>query len=484
MRVADSDSDSGSEGGVSDGELEWLEKDIGTIIAKEDPQAKTLKLLSGVQSQLRGLREKKGGPKKKGVVKSFRGGYTPIGSTAGSFWRMKRLLASVDAGYNSEDDPDYQPGDEVEQVKKPRELSDTGADSSFTSGIATSERGKKGTKRERLDTAGSSISVGKRSDRVRAESGGKKLPYWVRAISLPEKFDPELGKYVAVDKGYSEEKDPDYELPKTDEEIDVSEEEDEELEKLVKEALEELPEDLKKGKHKISKVISPIKVSLTPCKDGEEQQAEDEILTLDSEEEEISKEKPPGMWVKEIFMKEQSEEYDSLEDPEYVPPSIIYETDKEYDEYSDGGDVIPKEELSVLLDEQKKHLVPPSTYIPIWVPVPSPAEKIARAKEQVEMKKDESKSETSGKDTDSNGKKVLEVPHVKESEKKVEAKAPKVAVLKAGETGLTPTMKKVDGESEKEVEAQAPNVAVLKAGETGLTPNMKKLKVDGKHQGV
>ena len=84
-----------------------------------------------------------------------------------------------------------------------------------------------------------------------------------------------------------------------------------------------------------SKVISPIKVSLTPCKDGEEQQVEDEILTLDSEEEEISQEKPPGMWAKEIFMKEQSEEYDSLEDPEYVPPSIIYETDKEYDEVRD-----------------------------------------------------------------------------------------------------------------------------------------------------
>merc|ERR1719431_346698 len=338
-RVADSDSDSGSECGVSDGELEWLEKDIGTIIAKEDPQAKTLKLLSDVQSQLRGVRVKKGGPKKKGVAKSFRVGYTPLGSTEGSFWRMKRLLASVDAGYNSEDDPNYEPGDEVEQVKKPRELSDTGADSSFTSGVATSERGKKvGTKRERLDTLGSIASVGKRSDRVRAESGGKKLPYWVRALSLPEKFDPELGKYVAVNKGYSEDKDPDYELPVTDEETDVTEEEDEELEKLVKEALEELPEDLKEGRHKTGKVVSPIKVSLTPCKEGEEL-PEDEILTLDSDEEEISQEKQPGMWVKEIFMKEQS---------------------KEYDEYSDGGDVIPKEEVTVVLDEQKKHLVPPS----------------------------------------------------------------------------------------------------------------------------
>merc|ERR1719193_845566 len=170
-RVADSDSDSGSEDGVSDGELEWLEKDIGTIIAKEDPQAKTLKLLSDVQSQLRGVRGKKGGPKKKGVVKSFRGGYTPMSSTDGSFWRMKKLLASVEAEYNSDDDPDYVPGDEVEEVKKPRVLSDTGADSSFTSGLAVSEKGKKmGAKRERLDTVGSSVSVGKRSDRVRAAS--------------------------------------------------------------------------------------------------------------------------------------------------------------------------------------------------------------------------------------------------------------------------------------------------------------------------
>merc|ERR1711875_105189 len=173
--------------------------------------------------------------------------------------------------------------------------------------------------------------------------------------------------------------------------------------KLVKEALEELPDELKNGKHKLGKVISPVKVTLTPVKDGEEQ--EEEILTLDSDEDEIAQ-KPLEMWAKELLMKEQSEEYDSEEDPEYVPPSIIYETDKEYDEYSDGGDAIPKEEVGNLLAEVKKPLEPPASYIPIWVPVPSPAEKIARAKKQVEIAKDESKSETSGKDTDSNGKKV------------------------------------------------------------------------------
>merc|ERR1712025_112811 len=360
-----------------------------------------------------------------------------------SFWRMRKLLATLDAGYNSEDDPDYEPGDEVEHVRKPREISNT-ADSSFTSGVATSEPGRMGP-RGRMDTNVSSVSVGKRSDRVHAESGGRKLPYWVRALSLPEKFDPELGKFVAVDTGYLEEKDPDYELPMTDEEIMESEEEDEEveLEQLVKEALEELPAELKEGKHK----------SLTPSKESDEEAKED-ILTLDSDGEGSTKEKPPGMWVRELLLKEQADEYDSDEDPEYVPPSIIYETDKEYDEYSDGGDEIPKEEVTELLNEQKMRLEPPSTYIPIWVPIPSPAEKIARAKEQVvidgEKNRDESKSETSGKDTDSNGKKVDKVLPMKTNAQV--------------ETGLTPVLKNLnlegrdvgDGSNSKNIEIPKP----------------------------
>jgi len=152
-------------------------------------------------------------------------------------------------------------------------------------------------------------------------------------------------------------------------------------------------------------------------------------------------------------MKEQSEEYDSEEDPEYVPPSIIYETDKEYDEYSDGGDAIPQEEVENLLKEVKKPLEPPASYIPIWVPVPSPAEKIARAKEQVENTKDESKSETSGKDTDSNGKKDED------------------------------EAKKVDANDDGKKVVEGETVKVHKKGgipESGLTPIMKKLNVDDK----
>ena len=72
-RVANTDdSDSGSDDGVTDGELEWLEKDIGLMIGKEDPQAKTLKLLQNVQTQLGAVRGSKKGPKKSGGSKVAR----------------------------------------------------------------------------------------------------------------------------------------------------------------------------------------------------------------------------------------------------------------------------------------------------------------------------------------------------------------------------------------------------------------------------
>merc|ERR1719186_1791238 len=438
-RVADGDSDTGSDEGVSEGELEWLEKDIGTMIAKEDPQAKTLKLLTDVQAQLGNMRGKKGS-RKSGVVKNFRAGYTPMATSSNSFWRMKRILASVEAGYNSSSDPDYEPGDEVEQVTRPRTGSET-ADSSFTSGVASSVAGGKMKKRDRLSSTTSTATMAKRSDRVRAESGGKKLPYWVRALSLPDKFDAEAGKFVPLDKGYSEERDPDYNLPETDVETELSEEDDDkdELEALVKEALEELPEDLKDGKHKTGrKVVSPVKVTLTPSKEGNEDPQE-EILTLDSEEEEPAKERPPALWVRELLLTEQPEEYDSGEDPEFVPPPVIYETDREYDEYSDGGDKIPDDEVKSLLSDEKTTLAPPSTYIPIWISVNSPAEKIARAKEQLEElgggdDQEASKSETSGKDTDSNGKKIDEA---------TSATKPVPKPLPDAGTGWTPAMRKM-----------------------------------------
>jgi len=167
-------------------------------------------------------------------------------------------------------------------------------------------------------------------------------------------------------------------------------------------------------------------------------------------------------------------DYDSGDDPEYVPPSVIYETDKEYDEYSDDGDKIPEEEVESLLTEQKTPLVPPSSYIPIWVPVSSPAEKIARAKEQLkesgEVDKEVSKSETSGKDTDSNGKKTEGLTSVVKAVPKIQEAA----------TGLTPAMRKMkvdnrasseDGEGEIPKPKRERKKSKAKSGDDVEKPN-------------
>ena len=79
------------------------------------------------------------------------------------------------------------------------------------------------------------------------------LPYWVAAVSKAEKFDPELEKFVAEDKYYKEEEDPDYVLPATDDDTGTEEEElegEEQLSLLNSEANNDLPEDIKDGKYK------------------------------------------------------------------------------------------------------------------------------------------------------------------------------------------------------------------------------------------
>ena len=79
------------------------------------------------------------------------------------------------------------------------------------------------------------------------------LPYWVAAVSKAEKFDPELQKFVAEDRYYKEEEDPDYVLPATDDDTGTEEEEaegEEQLSLLNSEANNDLPEDIKDGKYK------------------------------------------------------------------------------------------------------------------------------------------------------------------------------------------------------------------------------------------
>ena len=87
--------------------------------------------------------------------------------------------------------------------------------------------------------------------------------------------------------------------------------------------------------------------------------------------------------------------------------------------------MIPADELKDLQGDQEC-FNPPANYISVWVPITSPAEKIARAKEQLSSEcKEASGAETSGKDTDSND--VV-----------TESKSKREELNK--ETGLTPMM--------------------------------------------
>merc|ERR1719394_95074 len=454
--------DSESDEDVTDGELEWLQKDLQTIIDKEDPNTKTLKLLKDVHFQLNTSRGSQTKPIKKTGIKSLRGGYTPMKSCAEDFWRMKRMMASVEADYNSESDPDYHPGDDVEIITRPRSASETQGDTSFTGSTAASSIHNRSGRSRRS-------SVGSMSTNNNVPVTKRPLPYWVKEMSKSEKYDPDLEKFVQDDKYYREENDPDYELPATDDEIETEEEDIEDAEQvdlLNQEAKDNLPDDIKEGKYKEkTKVVSPVKVTLTPSKEGD-QEPQEQIVTLESEgegqdESDATKEteKHPQLWEKCLMMTEQPEDYDSEDDPEYVPPAIIIDTDLEYDELLDGEDYeISDNEMELLKADASKDAtsLTPKCYMPIWVPVESPAERIQRAKEQfasvvndkVEM------ADTSGKDTDSNGKKD----------------GPLTQVL-VEETGLTPSMKKL-------------NVGVkAEEGGEGASPKPKRERKKSKSKG-
>merc|ERR1719300_1688181 len=224
-------------------------------------------------------------------------------------------------------------------------------------------------------SAVSGTTVAKRDRNVSAKDAGKKLPLWVRAVSRPEMFDPEIEKFVAMDREYSEDKDPDYVLPETDFESLSSEGEDEELEELVRAALEELSPELKEGKHRLAandggaKIESQVSTAAEQVDEDDESKGpklwvkelvmneQSDVYNSEEDPEYVppSNVKLPRLWVKELMMNEQSDAYNSEDDPEYVPPSVIYETDREYDEFSDGADVIPEDECNSLMTEKDLH---------------------------------------------------------------------------------------------------------------------------------
>merc|ERR1719234_1679658 len=300
-------------------------------------------------------------------------------------------------GYRSDSDVEYHPGDEVEEVDTTDAEEETteGGDSSFcVSEDGDTRRRKRNRARGNTDTSAvsSMASTVATSATVQSEKDSREskkmgnLPFWVVACSLPEVFDPQLGKFVPVDRSYKEDQDPDYKLPEDDkdwlsdlEELDEVEDNlEEEIKCLIEEAEEPVPE-----MHRDEPgLVSPVRAILTPAKENggedEDVEEEDEEVTL-VDDGEVDAPRKPLLWEVELLLTEQKEE-DDEKDPEYVPPSSCLEISLDYDEYSDGE--ISEDEVQALKVDMQGQPPVPSDYIAVWVKVDSPLERISKAKEE------------------------------------------------------------------------------------------------------
>jgi len=232
----------------------------------------------------------------------------------------------------------------------------------------------------------------------------------VVACSLPEVFDPQLGKFVPVDRSYKEDQDPDYKLPEDDEDwlsdLEELDEVEDNLEEEIKCLIEDAEEPLPEMHRDEPGVVSPVKVTLTPAKENADEDVEedDEEVTL-VDDGEADAPRKPLLWEVELLLTEQKEE-DDEKDPEYVPPSTCLEISLDYDEYSDGE--ISDDEVQALKVDMQSQPPVPSDYIAVWVKVDSPSERINKAKEEyvddsaagcIEQNEILAKSKTSGNES-------------------------------------------------------------------------------------
>merc|ERR1719292_87239 len=217
-----------------EGELEWLQKDVENLIASEESSG-MLTFLVKTHDELAEARQAMGAVKKSpssgrerkdsGLgskpttpvhMNTIQVSSRPSSPMKEAFSRTKAALASIDEDYRSSDDDVYDSKSKVvEIVQRP-------------------------------------------------------MPFWVRAISMPEEYDTETGLFLPVDKLYRENRDLDYELPfgvehvtheqegkqtftyeefSDTESIDEEEDLDEELKLLLEESKKELAQDLKDNKH-------------------------------------------------------------------------------------------------------------------------------------------------------------------------------------------------------------------------------------------
>ena len=107
-------SSSGSEGisdsdTISDGELEWLEEDLLSILKSIDYGDKAVHLVKDVYTQLWLTRDSNSRNLQNNGIKNLRNGYITQGLCSEDFQRTKAKFAELTADYNSDSDSDYVP---------------------------------------------------------------------------------------------------------------------------------------------------------------------------------------------------------------------------------------------------------------------------------------------------------------------------------------------------------------------------------------
>merc|ERR1712200_40205 len=132
-----------------------------------------------------------------------------------AFSRTKAALASIDEDYRSSDDDDYETGDEISSL----EAAASRSRSKKKRAVSTSDSSGHESGRDDYDSKSKVIEIVQ-----------KPMPFWVRAISMPEEYDTETGLFLPVDKMYRENL-------------------DEELKLLLEESKKELALGLKDKKH-------------------------------------------------------------------------------------------------------------------------------------------------------------------------------------------------------------------------------------------
>jgi len=474
---------------VSDGELEWLEKDLENMIEEENSQAMSLNLqkLKNTVAEVRAVTmEKKSSPRERRDSGLGSNPTTPrqdngplkVGKSPNdskNFWKTKAALAIIDEDYRSSDDEDYESGDEISSIEIPKSRRLRRSTTSSSTSNTTNR------KRERRNTAAT-------SDAELTERN--LLPYWVRAVSQPEEYDENTGKFLPVDKYYVEERDADYFPQLTDDDHeeepeaeavseDKTEEEgktekpeegtgenlgtppkeekenlEEELKLLLEEAEIDLSEELLEGKHRPSltvKLDTPEKIVVTDPS-GEEKT---EVVEQPA--------KQFKFWYQANYLSfveglktDLDSDVESNQDPEYVPPAVIFDDDCDYDEF-DPEEKISEEELKCLEEEATMELYKAGNYVPIWVPVDSVKERVERAREDLREREAKAAALQAAAEEKAAAQKAAEEKAA--AQKAAEEKA---AAQKAAEAAV----EEKEGE-EKEVKEIEGNKQDSKSDETG-----------------